>query len=212
MANQSIRIMIVDDHPVVRQGFAGMIATEPEMLVVAEARDGEQAVEAFRLHRPDVTLMDLRMPAMNGVQAITEIRKEFPRSRFIVLTTYDGDEDIYSALRAGAQGYLLKKMLPGELVPAVEQVHAGGAPMSMQIARKVVDYFHQIRRSADEMQMLTAREQEILTLLAKGNLYKEIGERLGISFSTVRAHLRHIYEKLHVRSRTEATAKFLRQH
>src|SRR5688572_8385093 len=120
MTNPPIRIMIVDDHPIVRQGFAGMIATEPEMQVVAEAGDGDQALEVFRRHRPDVTLMDLRMPRMGGLEAITAIRKEFPRSRFIVLTTYDGDEDIYSALRAGAQGYLLKDMYCDEIIEAIK--------------------------------------------------------------------------------------------
>src|SRR5215469_10803339 len=128
--------MIVDDHPIVRQGFAGMISTEPTMQVVAEAANGEQAIELFRKYRPDITLMDLRMPGMTGVQAIGEIRKQFPNSRIIVLTTYDGDEDIYRALQAGAQGYLLKDMYFEELEEAIRQVHAGGRRLPAVVAER----------------------------------------------------------------------------
>ena len=203
MANQSIRIMIVDDHPVVRQGFAGMIATEQEMLVVAEARDGEQAVEAFRLHRPDVTLMDLRMPAMNGVQAITEIRKEFPRSRFIVLTTYDGDEDIYSALRAGAQGYLLKDMYCDEIIEAIKAVHAGLRRIPPQVAMRLAE-----RPLASE---LSSRELEVLELIANGRSNKEIADLLRITEPTVKGHVSNILGKLSVNDRTQAVTAALQR-
>ncbi|HLQ22777.1 MAG TPA: response regulator transcription factor, partial [Gemmatimonadales bacterium] len=121
----TIRIVIVDDHPIVREGFGSMIATEPDMAVVAEARDGQEAIRLFRQHRPDVTLMDLRMPGLSGVETIRAIRREFPQSRFIVLTTYDGDEDIYRALEAGAQAYLLKDMFCDEILRAIRDVHAG---------------------------------------------------------------------------------------
>jgi len=203
MANQSIRIMIVDDHPVVRQGFAGMIATEPEMLVVAEAGDGEQAVEAFRLHRPDVTLMDLRMPVMNGVQAITEIRKEFPRSRFIVLTTYDGDEDIYSALRAGAQGYLLKDMYCDEIIEAIKAVHAGLRRIPPQVAMRLAE-----RPLASA---LSSRELEVLELIANGRSNKEIADLLGITEPTVKGHVSNILGKLSVNDRTQAVTAALQR-
>ena len=203
MTNPHIRIMIVDDHPVVRQGFAGMIATEPEMLVVAEAGDGEQAVEAFRRHRPDVTLMDLRMPAMNGVQAITEIRKEFPRSRFIVLTTYDGDEDIYSALRAGAQGYLLKDMYCDEIIEAIKAVHAGLRRIPPQVAMRLAE-----RPVASD---LSSRELEVLELVANGRSNKEIADVLGITEPTVKGHVSSILGKLSVSDRTQAVTAALQR-
>ena len=203
MTNSPIRIMIVDDHPIVRQGFAGMIATEPEMLVVAEAGDGEEAVQAFRRHHPDVTLMDLRMPSMNGVQAITEIRKEFPRSRFIVLTTYDGDEDIYTALRAGAQGYLLKDMYCDEIIEAIKAVHAGQRRIPAQVAIRLAERPH-----ASE---LSARELEVLELIASGRSNKEIADLLGITEPTVKGHVSNIFSKLSVSDRTQAVTAALQR-
>jgi DNA-binding NarL/FixJ family response regulator len=203
MNSAPIRIMIVDDHPVVRRGFAGMIATEPEMLVVAEAGDGGQAVEFFRKHHPDVTLMDLRMPRMGGVQAITEIRKEFPRSRFIVLTTYDGDEDIYSALRAGAQGYLLKDMYCDEIIEAIKAVHAGLRRIPPQVAMRLAE-----RPLASA---LSSRELEVLELIAAGRSNKEIADLLGITEPTVKGHVSNILSKLSVSDRTQAVTAALQR-
>jgi two-component system NarL family response regulator len=171
--SRTIRVMIVDDHPIVRQGFAGMIATEASMQVVAEAENGEQAVELFRKHRPDITLMDLRMPGMTGVQAIAEIRKEFPNSRIIVLTTYDGDEDIYRALQAGAQGYLLKDMYCDQILEAINTVYSGRRSIPSQIANRLAERI--------ACQDLTSRELEVLDLIAKGNSNKQVASILSIT-------------------------------
>src|SRR5437899_4423425 len=161
------------------------------------------------LEKPDVALVDINLPGMSGIECVAKLKVRLPGLRVLMLTTYEESDLIFNSLRAGASGYLLKKMLPAELIRAVEEVHAGGAPMSMQIARKVVDYFHAAPPAASDVDKLTPREQEVLTLLAKGCLYKEISNRLGISVTTVRTHLKHIYEKLHVQSRTEAAVKFL---
>ena len=159
--------------------------------------------------QPDVALVDINLPGMDGIKCVSELVERLPRLRILMLTRYDETDLIFNALRAGAHGYLLKKMVSTELIPAVEQVHAGGAPMSMQIAREVVHYFHRAAKPASDVEKLTVRELELLTCLAKGYRYKEIADKLGISMNTVRKHVTHIYEKLHVQSRTEATNKFL---
>ena len=158
---------------------------------------------------PDVVLMDINLPKMNGIECVARLKEQLPRTQVLMLTTYEESDLIFDSLRRGASGYLLKNMPPAELIQAIEQVHAGGAPMSMQIARKVVSHFQQIKKPQSDMEQLTKREHEILALLAKGYLYKEIADQLGISLSTVRAHLHAVYEKLHVQSRTEAVVKFL---
>jgi DNA-binding NarL/FixJ family response regulator len=153
--------------------------------------------------------MDINLPRMNGIECVAKLKERLPKIQVLMLTTYDESDLIFDSLRRGASGYLLKNMSTAELVQAIEQVHAGGAPMSMQIARKVVSHFQQIKVPRTEMEKLTKREHEILAALAKGFLYKEIADQLGISLSTVRAHLHTVYEKLHVQSRTEAVVKFL---
>jgi DNA-binding NarL/FixJ family response regulator len=158
-----------------------------------------------------VVLMDINLPGMSGIECVSRLKARLPRLQVLMLTTYEESDLIFDSLRSGASGYLLKNMPPAELIQAVEQVHSGGAPMSMQIARKVVTHFQQIKRPSSEVEKLTRREQEILALLAKGYLYKEIADQLGISLSTVRAHLHTVYEKLHVQSRTQAVVKFLGQ-
>jgi DNA-binding NarL/FixJ family response regulator len=157
-----------------------------------------------------VALVDIKLPGMSGIECVTKLRAVMPKLQVLMLTTYEESDLIFNSLRAGAKGYLLKNAPLPELLQAIEQVHAGGAPMSMQIARKVVDHFCQIKDSGSDIDTLTKREHEVLTLLAQGYHYKEIGDKLSISFSTVRTHLEHIYEKLHVQSRTEATVKFLK--
>src|SRR5712691_8265872 len=200
---RAIRIVIVDDHPIVREGFGSMIATEPDMAVVAEARDGQEAIRLFRQHRPDVTLMDLRMPGLTGVETIRAIRREFPQSRFIVLTTYDGDEDIYRALEAGAQAYLLKDMLCEEILAAIRAVHAGQRRIPAEVGTRLAD-----RMTGME---LSPREQEVLQLVAKGKSNKEIATDLDVTEATVKGHLTNILSKLGVSDRTQAVITALRR-
>jgi len=191
-----ISILIADDHFVVRTGLAAVISTQPDMVVVAEAVNGRQAVELFRQHRPDITLMDLRMPEMNGVEALTAIRGEFPEARLIVLTTYDGDEDIYRALQAGARGYLLKDMLREGLLEAVRAVHEGHRRIPAEVANRLAE---RLTRSE-----LTSREMEVLELIVKGKTNKEIGAELGVAEGTVKIHINNILSKLGVNDRTQA--------
>lgn len=194
--DKPIRVLIADDHFVVRMGLTAVITTQPDMVVVAEAANGRQALEFFRHHRPDVTLMDLRMPEMDGLEAITAIRKEFPDSRFIVLTTYDGDEDIYRALQAGARSYLLKDMLQDGLVEAIRAVHAGQRRIPAEVAGRLAE-----RMDRTE---LTSRETEVLRLIVEGKSNKEIAARLKIAEGTVKIHINNILSKLGVTDRTQA--------
>jgi two-component system NarL family response regulator len=191
-----IRILIADDHFVVRMGLAAVINTQPDMIVVAEAVNGRQALESFRLHKPDITLMDLRMPEMDGIEAITAIRKEFADSRFIVLTTYDGDEDIYRALQAGARSYLLKDMLRDTLIDAIRAVHAGHRRIPTEVANRLAE-----RMDRSE---LTPRELEVLRLIVEGKSNKEIAAGLSITEGTVKIHINNILSKLGVSDRTQA--------
>ena len=163
------------------------------------------------MNAPNIALVDINLPNMSGVECVAKIKERLPGLQIVMLTTYEESEMIFRSLRAGASGYMLKKTIAADLVQALELAHLGGSPMSMQVARKVVDYFRQGTKTLSDVDQLTAREQEILSLLAKGCLYKEIGSRLDISLNTVRSHLKKIYEKLHVQSRTQATAKFLQQ-
>lgn len=171
---------------------------------------GEEAIASIGAKMPAVVLVDINLPGMNGIECVIRLKAMARTLQVLMLTTYEDSDKIFRSLRAGAAGYLLKKCVADDLVAAIDEVHAGGAPMSMPVARKVVTHFHEAMGAGSELAQLTAREHQILELLATGCLYKEIGDRLGISFSTVRAHLRNIYEKLHVQSRTEATVKFLK--
>jgi two-component system, NarL family, response regulator len=191
-----IRIMVVDDHPIVREGFGGMIGTEPDMSVVAEARSGEEAILLFRQHVPDVTLMDLRMPGMNGIATMSVILREFPQSRFIVLTTYDGDEDIYRALQAGAWAYLLKDMLIDEILTAIRAVHSGERRIPAAVGKRLAE-----RMSGTA---LSARELDVLQLLGKGRSNREVAAELAITEATVKGHVTNILSKLGVTDRTQA--------
>lgn len=194
--DKAIRVLIADDHFVVRMGLAAVIHTQTDMTVVAEAMTGKQAVDLFRQHRPDVTLMDLRMPEMDGIEAITAIRREFPDSRFIVLTTYDGDEDIYRALQAGARAYLLKDMLRDALVEAIRAVHAGQRRLPAEVANRLAERMNRTE--------LTARELEVLRLIVAGKSNKEIAAALFIAEGTVKIHINNILSKLGVSDRTQA--------
>lgn len=190
------RVLVVDDHALLRTGVANIINQERDLEVVAEASDGQAAVAAFEQHRPDVTLMDLRMPIMEGVDAIRRIRALDPHARVVVLTTYDADEDIARALEAGAKAYILKDIAAGELVACVRQVLAGRTYLAPAAAAKLAERVTQVQ--------LTPRELSVLRLMADGRSNKEIGVTLAISERTVKTHLGHLFEKLGVTSRTEA--------
>jgi DNA-binding NarL/FixJ family response regulator len=191
-----IRILIVDDHPIMRIGITALIASSKEMEVVAQAANGEEALALHALHHPDITLMDLRLPGISGVETIRSIRGQSPKARFIVLTTYDGDEDIFQAMEAGAAGYLVKGMPQEMLVNAVKRVHAGGQylppPMSKVLASRMPD------------SSLSHREREVLGLLAKGKSNREIASDLGISEATVKCHVSVILMRLDASDRTQA--------
>ena len=204
-----IKVAIVEDSRGTRESLAELLGRAPTLRCVGAHANGEEALRDIPVEQPDVVLMDINLPGMSGIECVSRIRERLPKTQVLMLTTYEEADLIFDSLRNGASGYLLKNMPPSELVQAVEQVHSGGAPMSMQIARKVVNHFRQIKQPTSEVEKLTKREHEILSLLAKGYLYKEIADQLGITLSTVRAHLHTIYEKLHVQSRTQAVVKFL---
>lgn len=191
-----IRVLIVDDHAIVRKGLATIINRDPEMIVIAQAEDGQQAIDVFREYQPDVTLMDLRMPKMGGVEAIMAICAEFKQARIAVLTTYDGDEDIYRGLQAGAQGYLLKDSKLGELLNAIRAIHNGQKYIPPEVGAKLLQ-----RMSNPE---LSERELEVLRLMAQGMGNQEIGTALIIGESTVKSHVNRILSKLGVSDRTQA--------
>jgi len=207
-----ITVSIVEDIPGTRENLVALLNGEPGLRCLNAYATGEEAVRGIPADKPDVALVDIKLPGMSGIECVAKLKTLVPDLRLLMLTTYEEHDLIFNSLRAGASGYLLKQMLHGELVQAIEQVHAGGAPMSMQIARKVVNYFNQFQQAPADVETLTRREHEILELLAKGYYYKEIGTTLGISMNTVRTHLKHIYEKLHVQSRKDATLKFFGRH
>lgn len=198
-----LTILISDDHAVVREGLAAMLSRRAEMQVVAEASNGVQAVELAFKYKPDILLMDLRMPQMGGVEAIRAIRAEWPEARVIVLTTYDGDEDIYRALQAGAKGYLLKDTPREELLEAIHAVHAGRKHIPSEVAAKLAE------RLTSEA--LTEREQEVLQLIVAGQSNKEIGASLNITEGTVKVHVNSLLNKLGVSDRTQAVTEALRR-
>jgi len=196
---EKISIMIVEDHFVVRAGLAAIINSQPDMLMVAEAGNGKQAVELFAQHEPDVTLMDLRIPALNGTEAIAAIVKQFPRARIIVLSTYGGDEEIFKALQAGARAYFLKDVKGQDLINAIRAVHAGQRPLPPEIASRLAE---RIPRSE-----LSPRELEILRLIARGGSNREIATTLAISEGTVRVHASNIFAKLGCGDRAQAVSE-----
>lgn len=204
-----ITVSIVEDNRDTREALAARVNQSPSLRCLNTYANGELAVKGIPAEKPDVVLVDINLPGMSGIECVAKLKQQLPQLPMLMITTYEETELIFNSLRAGAKGYLLKNTPPDELVQAIEQIHAGGAPMSMQIARKVVDHFYRVQKTSSEMERLSKREEEVLALLAKGLLYKEISESLGISLHTVRTHLHRIYEKLHVESRTEATVKFL---
>jgi two-component system, NarL family, response regulator len=196
MNSTEIKVLVVDDHPLMRVGIAAIIDNQPSMSTVAQAGSGEEAVELFHKHRPDITLMDLRLPRMSGVETIRAIRRFHPQARFVVLTTYEGDEDIHQALEAGAQGYIIKGMPYDSLINALERVHMGGRFLPLPVKRALAS------RTPDSD--LSQRERQVLELLATGNSNKKIGELLGITEATVKCHVSTILMRLNAEDRTQA--------
>ncbi len=202
-AAKQITVIIADDHPVVRQGFAAMVGLEADLEVIGQAADGREAVELFDRLRPDVTLIDLKMPHLNGVEAITEIRRIEPPAKIIVLTTFDGDEDIYRSLRAGASGYLLKDVAPDVLLDAIRKVHKGQKNIQASMVEKLAD-----RIVGSD---LTTRESEILHLMVDGKSNLQIADALTISESTVKFHINNIFSKLAVTDRPQAVVAAIKR-
>jgi DNA-binding NarL/FixJ family response regulator len=198
-----IRVFSVDDHPLLREGIAAIINNQTDMLMVAQASTGCEAIQMFRQHQPDVTLMDLRLPDMSGIDSLIAIRAEFPEAHIIMLTTFEGDVEIRRALEAGARGYMLKSTPPNELVDVIRQVHAGKKRIPAEVAANLAEHF------GDDA--LTEREIEVLRHIAEGNKNRDIAEQLFISEETVKVHVKHIMEKLAASDRTQAVAIALRR-
>jgi DNA-binding NarL/FixJ family response regulator len=201
--SKQIRVFSVDDHPLLREGIAALVSNQPDMKLVAAASTGAEAIQLFKQHVPDVTLLDLRLPDMSGIDILIAIRSEFPEARVIILTTFAGDVEIHRALQAGARGYLLKNMPPSELLDVIRQVHAGKKRIPAEIASHLAEHM------SDEN--LTEREVEVLRQVADGNKNREIARKLFISEETVKVHIKHIMEKLGATDRTQAVAIGIRR-
>lgn len=195
-AHKLIRILTVDDHPLLRKGIAALVNAEPDLKLVAEASNGKEAIDAFRSHQPDVTLMDLQMPEVDGLEAIESIRREFPEARIIVLTTYSGDQQVLRALKGGARAYILKGLVHKELLDTIRAVHAGQKRIPAEIAAELAEH------AADDA--LTQREIDVLRLIASGNSNKQIADRLSIGEATVKSHVTNILSKLGANDRAHA--------
>ena len=202
------RIAIVEDNKTIRESLMEFVQADPECRCVCACATAEEALEAIPRHQPEIVLMDIQLPKLSGIECTAQLKRLLPSLHIIMVTVYEDTERIFKALRAGACGYLLKRCTPEELISAIREVRQGGAPMSRDIARKVIASFQEPLTTAANVEGLSPREHEILELLAQGFPNKEIAHRVGVNDGTVRWHLRHVYDKLHVRSRTEAALKF----
>jgi DNA-binding NarL/FixJ family response regulator len=203
---QPIKVCLVEDSKEVREGMVSLLTLDERFEVLAAYTDAESALEYLPGWNADIVIMDINLPGMSGIECIKKVKRHCPHSQFIMFTIYENDEKVFEALEAGANGYLLKKTSLSKITDSLVELHEGGAPMSTQIARKVIDRIH-VNESDHKKNILTPRENEILQLLAKGLLYKEISDQIDISTGTVRQHIHRIYEKLHVQNRTEAINK-----
>ena len=203
----SISIAIVEDLDVVRNGLKDFISLSTDFLVVGSFKTGEEALQKLPQINPDIVIMDINLPGMNGIECIRQVKDMSPSTQFMMFTVYENDDKVFEALKAGASGYLLKNTGLLQIAESVKELHEGGSPMSANIARKVVNLFRDTDKKTPFLDLLSNREKEILQLLAKGLLYKEIAEQLNITTGTVRIHIHKIYEKLHVQNRTEAINK-----
>jgi len=201
-------VSIVEDDSKTRESLVALLGKAEGLRCLGAHPTGETALKTVPAEYPDVLLVDINLPGMSGIECVAKLKSEMPALRVLMLTTYEDSHLIFNSLRAGASGYVLKNRPAAELIQAIEQVYEGGAPMSMRIAGKVVAFFRQLPGPISDVEQLSERESEVLALLAKGYLYKEIGATLGISLNTVRTYMKRIYEKLHVQSRTEAVAKY----
>ena len=202
-----IKVSVVEDIPELRTGLISLLQSDERFEAVSSHNDAESAIDHIVAMQPDIVVMDINLPGMNGIQCVNALKKDCPKTQFIMFTIYEDDEHLFNALEAGASGYILKKASQQKILDSIEELHNGGAPMSISIARKVINRFKEPEKK--EALNITEREKEILTLLSKGLLYKEIGEQLHITTGTVKQHIHKIYEKLHVQNRTEAINKFI---
>jgi len=203
----SITLAIVEDLDEVRDGLKNFISLSTDFKILDTFKTAEEALDDIPKLQPDIVIMDINLPGMNGIECIRLVKAKSPRTQFMMFTVYENDEKVFEALKAGASGYLLKNTGLVQLIESLKELHNGGSPMSANIARKLVTVFRDKEKVTAPIEVLSARENEILQLLAKGLLYKEIADQLAISVSTVRQHIHHIYEKLHVQNRTEAINK-----
>lgn len=208
-ARPAIRIAVVEDDLTIREGLRMLIGGSPGFSCIAAFGSAEEAISDWPIPHPDVALMDINLPGINGIECLVRLKALDPSVQFIMLTIFESADAIFQSLKAGASGYLLKQTPPAKLLEAIEDVYRGGSPMSGEIARKVVQSFHNPPQNPVNFHGLSKREEEVLAMLSRGFMYKEIGDKLFISIETVRAHIRKIYEKLQVNTRTEATLKYL---
>jgi len=209
--NVALGVSIVEDDEDIRSNLAQLIRKAPDFRLVSEHASAEEALARIPSAPPDVVLMDINLSRLSGIECTRRLKAKLPQLQILMLTIYEDSDQIFQSLRAGAGGYLLKRTPSAKILESIREVHAGGSPMNSHIARKVVQFFNQISQPAPHLELLSEREKDVLALLSRGQLYKQIADNLGITLDTVRKHLQSIYQKLHVHSRTEAVVKYLQK-